>query len=130
MLAAAEGKDNKTIAAELGTDRLLVGKWRKRFATAGLAGIEKDAPRGGRKPAVKDALTAKVIEWTTQRKPSNAMLLDAVRPSMLPRALPVMYTPAVLPVELTAPLMVNSELLRKVVKIAPTMAVKTPAMGG
>ena len=72
VLAAAEGKDNKAIAAELGTDRLLVGKWRKRFATGGLAGIEKDAPRGGRKPAAKDAVAAKIIEWTTQRKPGNA----------------------------------------------------------
>jgi transposase len=72
VLAAANGKDNKTIAAELGTDRLLVGKWRKRFAKDGLAGIEKDAPRGGRKPAARDAISAKIIEWTTRRKPSNA----------------------------------------------------------
>ena len=72
VLAAAEGKDNTTIAAELGTGRLLVGQWRKRFATGGLAGIEKDAPRGGRKPAARNAIAAKIIEWTTQRKPSNA----------------------------------------------------------
>jgi len=72
VLAAAEGKDNKTIAAELGTNRLLVGQWRNRFAKGGLAGIEKDAPRGGRKPAARDAITAKIIEWTTQRKPDNA----------------------------------------------------------
>ncbi len=44
VLAAAEGKDNHMIAEALGTDRLLVGKWRKRFAEQGLAGIEKDAP--------------------------------------------------------------------------------------
>ena len=72
VLAAAEGKDNKTIAAELGTNRLLVGKWRKRFADGGLGGIEKDAPRGGRKPAARDAIAAKIIEWTTQRKPVSA----------------------------------------------------------
>lgn len=72
VLAAAEGKENQVIAEELGTDRLLVGKWRKRFAQHGLAGIEKDAPRGGRKPTARDAVAQKIVEWTTQKKPSNA----------------------------------------------------------
>jgi transposase len=72
VLAAAEGKDNQTIAEALKTDRLLVGKWRKRFAEKGLEGIEKDAPRGGRKPAARDAVAAKIVEWTTQKKPANA----------------------------------------------------------
>src|ERR1019366_10023932 len=72
VLAAAVGKDNQTIAQELGTDRLLVGKWRKRYAEKGLAGIEKDAPRGGRKPTVRDAMASTIVEWTTQKKPANA----------------------------------------------------------
>lgn len=72
VLGAADGKDNKTIAAQLSTDRLLVSRWRKRFIERGLAGIEKDAPRGGRKPAARDAVAARIIEWTTQRKPVNA----------------------------------------------------------
>ena len=72
VLAAVEGKENRAIAEELGTDRMLVGKWRKRFAEKGLAGIEKDAPRGGRKPTARNALAAKIVEWTTQKKPANA----------------------------------------------------------
>jgi transposase len=72
VLRAADGARNDVIAAELGTDRLLVGKWRNRFAESGMAGIEKDAPRGGRKPAARIAVAAKIIEWTTQRKPGNA----------------------------------------------------------
>lgn len=72
VLRAADGARNDVIAAELDTDRLLVGKWRKRFAEFGVAGIEKDAPRGGRKPAVRDAMTGRIVEWTTQRKPDNA----------------------------------------------------------
>jgi transposase len=72
VLAAAEGKENITIAEELKANRLLVGKWRNRFAERGLPGIEKDAPRGGRKPAARDAIAARIIEWTTQRKPANA----------------------------------------------------------
>jgi transposase len=72
VLLAAEGKDNQTIARELQTDRLLVGKWRKRFVEQGLPGIERDAPRGGRKPTARNALAATIVEWTTQRKPANA----------------------------------------------------------
>jgi transposase len=72
VLRAAEGKANKDIADELGTDRLLVGRWRKRFAEKGLAGIEKDAPRGGRKPRAREAMAAKIIQWSTQKKPANA----------------------------------------------------------
>jgi len=72
VLRAADGARNDVIAAELGTNRLLVGKWRKRFAESGIAGIEKDAPRGGRKPAARDAVSGRIIQWTTQRKPGNA----------------------------------------------------------
>jgi transposase len=47
VLAAAEGKENKDIAAELGISRGAVARWRDRFAASGVAGIQKDAPRGG-----------------------------------------------------------------------------------
>ena len=43
VLAAAEGKTNETIAAELGTSKPTVGRWRSRFAARRTAGIEKDA---------------------------------------------------------------------------------------
>src|SRR6185437_9435342 len=72
VLAAAQGKENQAIAEELGTDCLLVGKWRKGFARHGLAGIEKDASGRGRKPVVRDSLVRKIIETTTQSKPANA----------------------------------------------------------
>ena len=72
VLAAADGKSNKTIADELHTNRLLVGKWRSRFCQGGIAGIEKDAPRGGRPSPQQAGLAAKIIEWTTQKKPCNA----------------------------------------------------------
>lgn len=72
VLLAASGRENKDIAIELGTTPLLVGRWRKRFAKLGLPGIAKDAPGRGRKPVARDAVAAKIIEWTTQRKPENA----------------------------------------------------------
>ena len=50
VLAAAEGKENQDIAAELNISRGAVARWRDRFAALGVAGITKDAPRGGRPP--------------------------------------------------------------------------------
>ena len=72
VLAAADGKQNKVIAQELGINRPLASKWRARFAQRGVAGIEKDAPRGGRPSKARDAMATKIIEWTTRRKPENA----------------------------------------------------------
>ena len=46
-LLAAEGKDNKEIAALLGTSHVTVGLWRQRLLDLGLAGLQ-EAPRPGR----------------------------------------------------------------------------------
>jgi transposase len=72
VLAAADGRENKDIAAELGCTRRTVGTWRNRFAEHGLAGIEQDAPRGGRAPAVRSDKEAEIIRKTTQETPPNA----------------------------------------------------------
>jgi transposase len=70
VLLAAEGKDNLEIAAMLGVERTIVGRWRRRFAEQGLEGIERDAPRGGRKPDTR--LATKIVEHTTRHLPRNA----------------------------------------------------------
>jgi transposase len=72
VLLAAEGMQNKDIATEVGTDRLSVSRWRRRFAEQRLAGIEKDAPRSGRKPTRRDKVARLIIERTTQTRPANA----------------------------------------------------------
>ena len=69
---AAEGRENKDIAVGLGITRATVGCWRDRFAERGIAGIEKDAPRGGRPPKARDDLVGKIIEMTTRQKPTDA----------------------------------------------------------
>jgi transposase len=72
VLLAAEGKLNKDIAAELATGMKTVCLWRNRFAKAGLAGIERDAPRGGR-PATKRAkIAAEIVRMTTTETPRAA----------------------------------------------------------
>lgn len=72
ILLAADGRENKDIAAELGITRATVGRWRDRFSERGIPGIEKDAPRGGRPPKARDDLTKKIVEMTTQQKPADA----------------------------------------------------------
>jgi transposase len=72
VLSAAEGKENKDIAAELKISRGAVARWRDRFDALGVAGLENDAARGGRPPKARDDLVGRIIEMTTQRKPANA----------------------------------------------------------
>lgn len=72
VLAAADGRENRTIAAELGCTRRTVGTWRNRFVTGRLAGVEHDAPRGGRTPTQRVRFEAEIIRKTTQETPPNA----------------------------------------------------------
>lgn len=72
VLLAAQGWLNKDIAVEVGVGRDTVGRWRERFSKHGLTDIEKDAPRGGRRPTVRNRVARRIIETTTQKKPENA----------------------------------------------------------
>jgi len=69
--AAAEGKNNQTIAAEFGYSENRVGKWRSRFALHRLDGILKDSPRSGRPARVRAAVAERIIQKTTQEKPKD-----------------------------------------------------------
>jgi transposase len=72
VLSAADGMQNTAIAAQLKVGRDTVATWRQRFLTGRLAGIVKDAPRGGRKPTIRDEVSNPIVKWTTQKKPANA----------------------------------------------------------
>lgn len=72
VLAAADGKTNEAIAAELHTSKPAVGRWRSRFAARRTAGIEKDAPRPGRTPAITAETVTRIVRKTTQEKPEAA----------------------------------------------------------
>jgi transposase len=69
VLLAAQGLQNKDIAAELDVGRVQVSRWRERYAVSSLAGIERDLPRGA-PPRKVDA--ARLVELTTQHTPDNA----------------------------------------------------------
>ena len=69
VLLAAEGRQNKDIAVELGIGRVQVSRWRERYAESRLTGIERDRPRGA--PPVKVDV-ARLVELTTQSQPAAA----------------------------------------------------------
>lgn len=72
ILLAEAGKANSEIAKVLKIARGTVGTWRQRFAADRIAGIEKDLPRGGRKPTERERVAELIIAKTTQEKPFNA----------------------------------------------------------
>jgi len=69
---AAQGRQNRDIAADLGTSRPTVQLWRQRFLALRLAGLEKDAPRPGRLPRISPQKVRAIVEATLQTKPPDA----------------------------------------------------------
>ena len=69
VLLAAEGQRNEQIAAKLGCSANKAGRWRSRFAKAGRAGIEQDAPGRGRKPTYPQEVRQLLIRKTTRGTP-------------------------------------------------------------
>ena len=72
VLLAADGLKNQEIARRLGQDKMKVGRWRRRYAEAGLAGILKDKSRPGRIPALAPSLKSRLIRLTLKEKPAGA----------------------------------------------------------
>ena len=71
VLAAADGKSSKEIAARLGCNRSTVGRWRGRFAERGLDGLH-DEPRPGKPRSIGDDDVERVIVKTLEEQPANA----------------------------------------------------------
>src|SRR5208337_886189 len=72
VLLAASGQQDQEIAAVMATTPKKVSRWRKRFLALGVAGLEKDAPRPGRKPKIDARLRQRVVTMTTRQQPTNA----------------------------------------------------------
>ena len=72
ILLAAEGQQDKEIAATLKMTPKKVSRWRKRFLTLGVAGLEQDAARPGRTPSIGAGLIRRVVSMTTCQKPPQA----------------------------------------------------------
>src|SRR5436190_14242793 len=71
VVAAASGKNNSQIAAELGISRGMAATWRSRFAEYRLDGL-LDEPRPGRPRTITDAQVEEVIVRTLETTPKDA----------------------------------------------------------
>lgn len=71
VLAAAEGRTNTDIAAELGCNPATVSKWRHRFAQDRLDGLV-DAPRPGAARTIGDDVVEAVVVDTLETAPADA----------------------------------------------------------
>ena len=72
VLLAAEGRQDKQIASAVKITPKKVARWRSRFLTLGMAGLERDASRPGRTPKITASLVRRVVRMTTQQTPANA----------------------------------------------------------
>ena len=71
ILMAAEGLNNKSIAARVGLSGSMVGVWRKRFLAQGLMGLY-DEPRPGGPRSIEDERIAALIRKTLKSPPDEA----------------------------------------------------------
>ena len=71
VFLAAEGLENKVIAARLGAAQDTVGKWRRRFAERRLDGLY-DEPRPGAPRRIGDDAIAETVRRTLEETPPDA----------------------------------------------------------
>src|SRR5215472_8667797 len=77
VLASADGEGVRPMAKRLGVDAKTVTRWRRRYRTAGLAGLRTQA-RSGRPRRVSDAKERSVVA-ATMRPPKAATHWSARR---------------------------------------------------
>jgi transposase len=71
VLACAQGRSNREVAAELGVHPTTVAKWRHRFAAERLDGLA-DAPRPGAARTVGDDVVEAIVVETLETAPPDA----------------------------------------------------------
>lgn len=71
-LLSDQGQSDSQISAALGVSRKTVWRWRTRFASGGLAAIERERPRTGRKPRLREQVAQLIIEKTLSAPPDDA----------------------------------------------------------
>lgn len=70
VLLSADGLTDQQVAREIGLSNASVGKWRKRYAAEGMAGLT-DAPRSGAPRSIGDDQVAEVLRLTLESKPEQ-----------------------------------------------------------
>ena len=70
VLLSAEGCDDKEVGRQVGFSNATAGKWRKRYAAEGMAGLT-DAPRSGPPRTIDDEKVADILRLTLETKPTK-----------------------------------------------------------
>lgn len=70
VLLSAEGCDDKEVGRQVGFSNATAGKWRKRYAAEGIAGLT-DAPRCGPPRTIDDEKVADILRLTLETKPTK-----------------------------------------------------------
>lgn len=70
VLLSADGLDDKEVGRKVGFSNSTAGKWRKRYAMEGIAGLT-DAPRSGPPRTIGDEKVAEVLRLTLASKPKK-----------------------------------------------------------
>ena len=71
VLESAKGKSDQAVAVQLGTTRVTVGKWRRRFLKRGCDGLF-DEPRPGAPRKISDEEVERVVVRTLETLPKGA----------------------------------------------------------
>ena len=71
VLESAKGKSDQAVAVQLGTTRVTVGKWRRRFLKRGCDGLF-DEPRPGAPRKISDEEVERVVVQTLETLPKGA----------------------------------------------------------
>jgi transposase len=69
VLLAADGRSDRAISEEVGSDPGTVARWRRRFVVQRLPGIVRDAPRTGRPPSIPTSKIQVILRSTLGRRP-------------------------------------------------------------
>ena len=72
VLLTAAGVGTMSIVRALGKSKPTVWRWQQRFVAQGIAGLERDATRPGRKPPLALAVIAQVVDKTLHERPPAA----------------------------------------------------------
>ena len=72
VLMWADGAGVTTIVRALGKTKRTAYRWRDRYSERGLAGLERDASRPGRRKPLEAAMIARVVEITLHEQPPAA----------------------------------------------------------
>jgi transposase len=72
VLLTAAGVGTMSIVRALGKSKPTVWRWQRRFVVQGIAGLERDATRPGRKPPLAATVIAQVIDKTLHERPLAA----------------------------------------------------------